>query len=117
MLVVVTVNTSDGAPPLIDSSVANEAANVFVGNMALNGGRGMQFGASLSETDLEEKLFEIDAETGMARKKKADDRQREAVESAKAEQEKQEGAKKTKLSRVKAPGCYDLFIKRLLVWC
>ena len=63
LLVVVIVNTSDGAPPLIDSSDANEATNVFVGDMALNR---MLFGASLSETDLERELFDMDAEIGTA---------------------------------------------------
>merc|ERR1712096_43438 len=63
VLVVVIVNTSDGAPPLIDSSDANEATTVFVGDMALNV---MPFGASLSETDLERELFETDAEIGTA---------------------------------------------------
>ena len=136
LVLVVIVDTSDGAPPLIDSSDANEAANAFVGNMAFSDAR-------FSEADQEQGLFEMDAQIG-----KAKAREKKALENAKAEAKKtwktakaeaktkekawraanaeaekvkvkaeEERAKKIKLSRVKAPGCYDLFTKRLLVWC
>ena len=98
MLVVVNVNTGDGAPSLIGSSDANEAADTFVGPLALNG---MEFGASLSETDLGQGLFELDAEIGAASKRRAPTAKAAAAKAAAA---KRRAARQTKAAAKKAAG-------------
>ena len=98
VLVVVNVNTGDGAPSLIGSSDADEAVDIFVGDMALNG---MQFGASLSETDVEQGLFGFDAEIGPASKRRAPAAKAAAVKAAAA---KRRAARRKKAAAKKAAG-------------